>query len=188
MRVHPGVVIHGFAGDVAQDVAETLGKEDEQRHDQHADEGQLPFERKHDSQDRDRFDDVGDDADDGVEARHQLADLGVGEETQGHPLQFAEERHAQIVDHASDAAGLIEALGIAPAHVVGISLGGMIAFQLAVDAPNLVRSLVIVNAAPLLMPKTATATAMASSKLLLAALFVEAMCDRGTFVLEAGAS
>jgi 3-oxoadipate enol-lactonase len=49
---------------------------------------------------------------------------------------------------ARDAAALIQALDIAPAHIVGISMGGMIAFQLAVDAPDLVRSLVIVNAGP----------------------------------------
>ena len=53
-----------------------------------------------------------------------------------------------IEQFAADTAGLIEALGIAPAHVVGISMGGMIAFQLAVDAPDLVRSLIIVNSAP----------------------------------------
>jgi len=49
---------------------------------------------------------------------------------------------------ADDTAELIRLLGIAPAHVVGISMGGMIAFQLAVDAPELVKSLVIVNSAP----------------------------------------
>ncbi|HEY5730663.1 MAG TPA: alpha/beta hydrolase, partial [Anaerolineales bacterium] len=49
---------------------------------------------------------------------------------------------------ANDIAGLIEALGIAPVHVVGISLGGMIAFQLGVDHPGLLKSLVIVNSGP----------------------------------------
>lgn len=47
-----------------------------------------------------------------------------------------------------DAAKLIKALDIVPTHVVGISMGAMIAFQLAVSAPDLVSSLVIVNAAP----------------------------------------
>ncbi|MDH7487962.1 MAG: alpha/beta hydrolase [Anaerolineae bacterium] len=55
---------------------------------------------------------------------------------------------------AEDTAGLIEALGIAPAHVVGISLGGMIAFQLAIDRPDLVRSLVIVNSGPEFVART----------------------------------
>ncbi|HEY72686.1 MAG: 3-oxoadipate enol-lactonase [Anaerolineaceae bacterium 4572_32.2] len=49
---------------------------------------------------------------------------------------------------ADDTAELIKALDIAPAHVVGISMGGMIAFQLAVSAPDLVKSLTIVNSAP----------------------------------------
>ncbi len=49
---------------------------------------------------------------------------------------------------AQDTAGLLRALETGPVHVVGISLGGMIAFQLAVDAPDLVRSLTIVNSGP----------------------------------------
>jgi pimeloyl-ACP methyl ester carboxylesterase len=49
---------------------------------------------------------------------------------------------------AKDTAELIEALGIESTHVVGISMGGMIAFQLAVSTPSLVKSMVIVNAAP----------------------------------------
>lgn len=49
---------------------------------------------------------------------------------------------------AADIASLIEFLGVAPLHLVGISMGGMIAFQLAVDSPALLRSLVIVNSGP----------------------------------------
>ncbi len=55
---------------------------------------------------------------------------------------------------ATDTAELIKLLGIGPAHVVGISMGGMIAFQLAVSALDLVGSLVIVNSAPELVLRT----------------------------------
>ena len=55
---------------------------------------------------------------------------------------------------ANDAAELVKSLGISPVHVVGISLGGMIAFQLAVDCPELVRSLVIVNTGPEVVVRT----------------------------------
>ena len=59
-----------------------------------------------------------------------------------------------VQQFADDAAGLLDQLGAAPAHVVGLSLGGMIAFQLAVDHPQCVRTLTIVNSLPALVPRT----------------------------------
>jgi 3-oxoadipate enol-lactonase len=55
---------------------------------------------------------------------------------------------------ARDVRGVLEAARTGPVHVVGLSLGGMVAFQLAVDAPETVRSLVIVNSAPEVVPRT----------------------------------
>jgi 3-oxoadipate enol-lactonase len=49
---------------------------------------------------------------------------------------------------ASDTAELLQALNIESAHVVGLSLGGCVAFQLALDFPARVKTLVIVNSAP----------------------------------------
>lgn len=54
----------------------------------------------------------------------------------------------RMTDFAQDVASLITALDLAPAHVVGLSMGGMIGFQLAVDRPDLLRTLTVVNSVP----------------------------------------
>ncbi len=48
---------------------------------------------------------------------------------------------------AADAAALLRHLGVKTAHVVGHSFGGSIALQLAVDAPDLVHSLAVLEPA-----------------------------------------
>jgi pimeloyl-ACP methyl ester carboxylesterase len=49
----------------------------------------------------------------------------------------------RIVDFAADTAALLEALGIDRAHVVGSSMGGAIAQELALARPGMLRSLVL---------------------------------------------
>ncbi len=49
---------------------------------------------------------------------------------------------------ARDAAALIEAERLAPARLVGISMGGMVGLQLAISRPELVGALVMCNAGP----------------------------------------
>jgi len=49
---------------------------------------------------------------------------------------------------ADDVAEVLKEVDLAPVAVVGLSLGGMVGFQLAADHPELVAELVIVNALP----------------------------------------
>ena len=53
-----------------------------------------------------------------------------------------------VDDMADDAAGLLTALGIGAAHVVGASMGGAIAQSLAIRRPEMVRSLTSIMSAP----------------------------------------
>ena len=53
-----------------------------------------------------------------------------------------------LSDMAADVAGLIDALGWSSAHVVGVSLGGMVGQHLAIEHPRRVRSLVSIMSTP----------------------------------------
>lgn len=50
-----------------------------------------------------------------------------------------------VRDMAADAIALCDAVGVGPAHVMGFSMGGAIAQELAIARPDLTRSLVIVG-------------------------------------------
>ncbi len=50
-----------------------------------------------------------------------------------------------MADMARDVAHLLHTLGVERAHVIGCSLGGMVAQQLALDSPHAVASLVLVD-------------------------------------------
>ncbi|HET6830750.1 MAG TPA: alpha/beta fold hydrolase [Solirubrobacterales bacterium] len=51
-------------------------------------------------------------------------------------------------DLTADAAGVLDAYGIAAAHLVGVSAGGGIAQELALDRPDRVLSLVLISTSP----------------------------------------
>jgi 3-oxoadipate enol-lactonase len=53
---------------------------------------------------------------------------------------------------AAEMVGLIQELGSGPAHVVGLSMGGIIAQQFALDTPALTRKLVLVSTFAFLLP------------------------------------
>lgn len=77
-------------------------------------------------------------------ACHRVIALDV----RGHGRSDKPRQQYRIADFAGDVAALIEHLQLAPVHLVGISMGGMIGFQLGVDHPQLLRSLTVVNSGP----------------------------------------
>lgn len=62
---------------------------------------------------------------------------------------------ASFVQHAADAAALLKELGIQRAHVAGHSTGATIALQLALDHPDLVGSLVLLEPPLMSVPAAA---------------------------------
>jgi len=81
--------------------------------------------------------------------RFDNRDIGRSTHVEGRPpsvpqLLMRSRRAAvyTLADMADDAAGLLRELNLAPAHVIGASMGGMIAQALAARHPQAVRSLV----------------------------------------------
>ncbi|PAU64126.1 3-oxoadipate enol-lactonase [Pseudomonas sp. PIC25] len=72
----------------------------------------------------------------------------------GHGRSGKPRERYSVSGFATDVAALIEHLGLGPVHLVGISMGGMIGFQLGVDRPELLKSLTIVNSGPELKPRS----------------------------------
>jgi len=71
----------------------------------------------------------------------------VSMDFRGHGGSAPVRGEVELTDLAEDAAALLRALGLAPAHVVGLSMGGMVAQYLAIRHPDLVRSLVLLGTA-----------------------------------------
>lgn len=88
--------------------------------------------------------------------RHDNRDVGLSEgfdclgtpnvmvEALRHRLRLPVRAPYRLTDMAGDALGVLDALGIAQAHVCGASMGGMIAQHLAAGQPQRVKSLTLI--------------------------------------------
>ncbi len=65
----------------------------------------------------------------------------------GHGLSEVTAPPYAITDHGDDLAGLMDALGLRDAIIIGISVGGLIAQDMAIRRPDLVRALVLCDTA-----------------------------------------
>lgn len=83
-------------------------------------------------------------------ARHRV----IAPDMRGHGRSDRPGGRYDVPRFARDVAGLCERMAFPRAHVIGLSMGGMIAFELALARPDLVRSLVIVNSGPDMVPRT----------------------------------
>lgn len=63
--------------------------------------------------------------------------------------------HGSVARDAADCLALLDALGIARAHVVGVSYSAAVALQLAADAPHVVQTLVLLEPPPVYTPSAA---------------------------------
>jgi 3-oxoadipate enol-lactonase/4-carboxymuconolactone decarboxylase len=77
-------------------------------------------------------------------ARHHRV---IRMDLRGHGLSGVTPGPYSMTRHAQDALALLHALGIHRAHVVGLSIGGRIAQQMAAEAPDRVASLVLMDTA-----------------------------------------
>ena len=101
---------------------------------------------------------------------YQLPDLGrhfrcLPLDLRGHGLSDKPAGRYSMSQFAADVIGLIQTLDLGPAHVLGLSLGGMVAQQVALARPDLVRSLVLINTMPGPWPPTRTMLRSATRRL-----------------------
>lgn len=89
----------------------------------------------------------------------------IAVDLRGHGLSDKPEGVYSMALFASDVAGVLRALDARPAHVLGLSLGGMVAQQLAIAHPEAVRSLVLLNTLPGFWPPARAVVGLAARRL-----------------------
>lgn len=72
----------------------------------------------------------------------------IAVDVRGHGRSDKPRERYSIAGFCADIVALLDHLQTGPVHYVGLSMGGMIGFQLAVDHPERLKSLTIVNSAP----------------------------------------
>ncbi|TVP92294.1 MAG: alpha/beta hydrolase [Pseudomonadaceae bacterium] len=80
---------------------------------------------------------------------------------------------------ADDTLAFIQHMALHQPHIVGISMGGMIAFQLAVDHPDIPASLTIINSGPEVVPRGFADYRMAAKRLFFAHILPLKTVSRG---------
>lgn len=86
----------------------------------------------------------------------------------------------KLIDMAKDTVGLMDALGIKSAHLVGMSMGGMIAQEIAISFPDRVRSLTSI------MSSTGNPRLPAPSRQAMALLMAPPPKTRDEYILRFG--
>ena len=69
----------------------------------------------------------------------------IAPDLRGHGESARPQGRVCVTDLAGDVTGMMDALGVGRAHLVGLSLGGCVAQQIALDCPARIRSLTLVN-------------------------------------------
>ena len=64
------------------------------------------------------------------------------------------QRQLTIHDYAQDILELIEHLHVEKPHIIGLSLGAMVCYEIATSYPHLIRSAVFINALPEFIPRS----------------------------------
>src|SRR5258708_33277802 len=70
----------------------------------------------------------------------------IGVDLQGHGRTSLGDSKFSLIDMGDDMAAILKQLGFKQVDVLGYSMGGMVAFRLAVQHPEVVRKLVLVSA------------------------------------------